>query len=348
MPLFAAGAAELFVRYANPQNLSGNWQQHTDRGLRVNRSDGTARHQRGDRVVEYRFSPPHLRGPSPTEGPLRVLVLGASFTFGWLVEEQHTFVQQLQRRADDRFGDGVFQLLNAGVGGWGATEYAAFFDDFGEQLAPDAVIVFLHVDDIREQSHSPFYALDSSGNLVRREERVGGLRELVARSRTYRWLMEHSHLAHLVRDGMLSTRIGNAKSRDHDRYSSVSTAEAVKLGQALFTHLAEACRRQDTLLLVLTTGWDAGPLEGDPTRAFLDSAPSLFSQLSVPYRDLSTRAEFGDTGSLVIDGDGHPNERGHELIARAAWEELLMAELTVLCERTHRCGPNIRKPGSRG
>src|SRR5437763_160856 len=91
--------AELIVSVVRPQDLSGSWGEETERGLVVNKSAGVARHQFGPRVVYYHFTAPHLRAPAPAAS-VKVLVLGDSYTFGYLLGDRDTPVSLLQARLD--------------------------------------------------------------------------------------------------------------------------------------------------------------------------------------------------------------------------------------------------------
>ncbi|TGO03650.1 hypothetical protein PN36_02425 [Candidatus Thiomargarita nelsonii] len=54
--------AEAIIRIFLPQPLSGTWRVNSEKGYMLNKSGGTARHQKGSRVVQYRFNELHLRG----------------------------------------------------------------------------------------------------------------------------------------------------------------------------------------------------------------------------------------------------------------------------------------------
>src|SRR5438876_7094281 len=82
--LVGLAAGELAVRVLAPQDLSGSWRSQHPRGYLLNKSEGSSRHQSGDRVVHYRFNEFHQRGGPVTDYGHRVLAVGDSYTFGWL------------------------------------------------------------------------------------------------------------------------------------------------------------------------------------------------------------------------------------------------------------------------
>ncbi|MHC4887192.1 MAG: SGNH/GDSL hydrolase family protein [Planctomycetota bacterium] len=198
---FALLAAELVLALFLPQNLSGSWLMETEKGLTVNRSEGMSQHQHGERVVHYQFSPPHLRGRAIPAAGERVLVLGDSFTFGWLLEGKDTYLSHLQRRIDESHGAGRMTLLNAACGGWGAGDYLAYLEDFGEVIRPSQVVVFLNTDDIgRAFQRGPYQlAGDDTGAVERTTKRPSRSKRFLNRLPGYQFLLEHSHLFQVVR-----------------------------------------------------------------------------------------------------------------------------------------------------
>ena len=194
---FSLVLVELLLSVFLPQDLSSSWRVQNEKGLLVNKSSGTARHQFKDRVIHYNFSEPHLRGNAP-EGSIKVLVLGDSFTFGWLLNDTDTYVSILQSRLDEKFGRGVFSLLNAAAGGWGTADYVAFVEDAGEEIAPDIILVFLNVYDIGRALVSPLWEF-SDGKLTRLIVPRNQLKVFLNRFPFYNFLITHSHLVQLVR-----------------------------------------------------------------------------------------------------------------------------------------------------
>ena len=122
-------AAEIVARLVAPQNLSGQWRIEAETGgYQLNKDHGESRHQIGDRVVHYNFGEHNLRvGPARPKASHRVLVLGDSFTFGHLLNWQDSYVGRLQKAADDVFGLGAVEFLNAASIGWGTSDYVAYY-----------------------------------------------------------------------------------------------------------------------------------------------------------------------------------------------------------------------------
>jgi lysophospholipase L1-like esterase len=339
--------AEVVVRLVRPQDLSGSWGEQTERGLVVNKSAGVARHQFGARVVYYSFTAPHLRAPAPA-APVKVLVLGDSYAFGYLLGDRDTPVSLLQARLDEKFGAGVFSLLNAAVGGWGAGDYTAFVEDFGEQIAPDVILVFLNTDDIGRALRSPLWDFSADGKLTRVVPPRRRFKVLLNDLPGYQWMLEHSHLVQLLRNGAESLRMkGSETGRRPEslgpgsEQSEESARRGKALGAALFQRLGEWCRGRNVKLLVATTGWHKPPYadSSEPTRAFMSGAETFFSGIAVPFHDPSgdlRRRMGGDADKYIIRGDGHPNEAGAALIAEYAFP-FVEAQLGDYCRRTAAC-----------
>lgn len=338
---------EVLIRLAAPQPLNGFWTIDTPTGLRVNKSSGWSRHQFGRRIVHYHFFPPHLRDTPIKDGAIHILMLGDSFTFGWLLKQEDTYVHHLQELADSEFGAGVFQFLNAGVGGWGTADYVAYVEEFGDLVRPDIVLVFIHTDDIGRSLRYGLYkfAGPDAQELVRRPAPDSRFKHLAKRTPGCQLLLEHSHLAQFLRSSVatLHYRIVSrrttrpAQNEATPALHSDGAAESqtcVLFGRALFLRLQTWCAARGAALYVTTTGRHnpapAGPTP-DPTRAFMAQAEEFFRGVQIPYCDISP-AFFAlpeqERLTHSIEKDGHPSEQGSKFIAEQVWRELLLAQLT--------------------
>ncbi|MCX7121798.1 MAG: SGNH/GDSL hydrolase family protein [Gammaproteobacteria bacterium] len=109
--------------------------------------------------LKYHYYPPHLRNTPVSKTANHILVLGDSFTFGWFLPWEDTYVYQLQDQIDRTFGKNIFQLLNAGVGGWGTADQLAYLEEYGAKTSPKYVLVFLNTDDIGRSIKRNIYKL---------------------------------------------------------------------------------------------------------------------------------------------------------------------------------------------
>ena len=90
---------------------------------------------RGLRDREYPYEK-----PSNTK---RILVLGDSFTWGYGVGDQDIFTEDLERRLAE--ADGDWEVINAGVSGWGTDQEYLFLKTEGLKYSPDIVILAFYL-----------------------------------------------------------------------------------------------------------------------------------------------------------------------------------------------------------
>jgi hypothetical protein len=339
--------AECGVRIVAPQALSGSWREPGPGGYSIHRAGVVVRHQWRDLVVIYRLNEQRLRGGPLEEGRFRVLVLGDSFTFGWLVEEE------------DTLGAGRVQILNGAEGGWGTDCAVAFTEDYGDTIRPDAVLCFVNSWDIGRSLFSGVFEIEDEAALKLRRgtpaQQVGGVARAVASMPGYNWLLEHSHLAQWARNLFVRSQtegrenplwdtgepatagaqpspelerrskpVGQDPERDH---------RARVMGKALFLRLGAWCRDRKIPLWVATSGRpDLLPADGrgtpwghtEATMAFRAVAPEFFREQGIAYVDLipEVRDRAPDFRRLMIPGEGHPDAEGHRVLADAAWSQL--------------------------
>jgi hypothetical protein len=269
-----------------------------------------------------------------------VLAVGDSYTFGWLLREEDTYVALLQKQADQKLGADRWQFLNGGGGGWGAADYVAYVEDFGERIRPRLVVVFLNSDDVIRSTTGAVYRLSADGLALEpgTPPKPSRLKLFLNALPLYQFGLEHSHLLQVARKALLRGEI----ARDEDRRAAMSARgaedaraandRAVRLVKLLFVRLRDWCERHGARLVVLTTGFAklaeaAASHERPPTEneAFLSEAAAFFAAERIafhPIDDGVTRDAGGDRTPYLIPGNWHPNESGAALIARNAWAVL--------------------------
>lgn len=161
-----------------------------------------------------------LRGPergyAKPAGVRRVMVLGDSFTEAAQVHERESAVGRLEAALNARGGD-QFEVLNAGVGGWGTGQQLVYLREEGYRYEPDLVVVMLYLgNDVFDNSyalqgspknpHEPYWVFRDDGRFepiefrTRKPEEIGPLVSTL-RERTLLWNVFETGVLVKLEDG---------------------------------------------------------------------------------------------------------------------------------------------------
>lgn len=299
--------------------------------------------QVGRKQVAIRTNSMGLRGPEialpKPEGVFRILILGDSVTFGWGVPEEATYPSQLATLLALLRPAQHYEVINAGVSGYGTWQELLWLQSVGLQLEPDLLIVQVHLNDAADnlwgsQVIGPLGSAEvahtaAGDKLLRRTARSGDIRY---------WLRQHSELMRLVNRLLVARQAsgqqgsgtcGSDWKEDQKRVCWEST-----LGLLAAIQEAAAAHDVATALLLSPMRWQVEPDVQDP-RAWVDST-----------RYQAVLAAFGQQRGLVVVDPlpafrlawnknhqplflnvGHPNEVGQHLIAQELYNELAAASL---------------------
>jgi lysophospholipase L1-like esterase len=235
----------------------------------------------------------------------------------------------LQKKIDALFAPRRIALLNAGIGGTGTAEHLAFLEDFGSAIAPQAVIVFVSIDDFNRAERSPLYRLKGTDDfqLVEGTVPTSMRKKLLADSTLYNFMIQHVHIAQLVRQAVIHVAFTPPPSPHRIPVAETSTTEPPdslnqqRLARALFRRMKAWCDQRAIKFAVINIGWPRPgfPSPGSQGYPWLD--PVLASE-NIATFDAAALIEpiiTRDPNFYSIPGDGHPNPRGAALIADNVW-----------------------------
>jgi hypothetical protein len=325
--------AEMFVRSYHPQNLSGSWSTVDDLGLVINKSEGRSFQSYGDRKAEYAFEPFGIRSSfNPEHSTVsKVLVLGDSYTFGWLLNVDDTYIDLLAKANDHM----VF--LNAATGGWGASDYTAYAETYCERIKPEIILVVMNADDIGRMLWSNLYTYDPELKIVTRSEykptKKHRLKRLLNKFTLYDFLLENSHLLQFVRSVTFGHLIPEPKEDDTNPKETITTfglweVENIdysnQFSTSLFQYLNNISAQCGSKLRIVYTGVQKKNNLGTyPTLEFIEYAKNIdfFNKLGIQFVDLSDTSYMVEyrrnLSKYTIENDNHPNEFGAKLLFEA-------------------------------
>ncbi len=78
---------------------------------------------------------------------VRILGIGDSFTFGWGVSLEETFLKKLERRLKKITGEEI-ETINAGVPQWDLNQYYVYLKNYGFRYSPDLIVLTYFFNDI--------------------------------------------------------------------------------------------------------------------------------------------------------------------------------------------------------
>lgn len=338
--LFVFVVFEILVRIFSPQIFDihprGMYTTDQDVGYALT-PDYEGHLQRNEFSTRISVNEQGLRGNSlgPRRDEVtRVLVLGDSFAFGYGVEEHESFPAYLETCLNST-GAGTFEVLNAGVPGYGTVDQLNFLRSRGEALAPDFVILqFLSSNDLDENLYPATEWADvNDGWLVYKNESYETALKLPPWKRFELWVKAHIHSA-----GFISERIGYLVLKsslfpgfEMDVWRERFSEEQEKLFEEALTDIQDHVADLGAGLLFLYVT-DQGPV-------LARNEPQLRSEALVE-RVLSKRGidwintyrlmrEHQDKDGFYFPLDGHWNSAGHRFAAEVLCRQVVTSLATT-------------------
>lgn len=198
-------AIEVFCKIFYPQSLSGSWRTINNKGLILNKSSGDASHywkekgKREELFVRYSFGEYNNRiykNLLVDQSSEKILILGDSFTFGWLLNDEDTFVYNLQKKFINKF------FLNSASGGWGTADHLKYLQMYCKKINPKEVWIFVNNSDIDRSIRSNLYDIDNDRKLIELNPKLSLSQKIKVLANSvsfYNFLLENFHSIQLIR-----------------------------------------------------------------------------------------------------------------------------------------------------
>jgi lysophospholipase L1-like esterase len=254
-----------------------------------------------------------LRGaevePGKPAGVYRILALGDSVTFGWGLRGEDAYPSQLASLLATLRPNQRFEVVNAGVSGYGTWQQALWLQEAGLALQPDVVVVQAHLNDASDNLWGTLGWQGSGG-----------------------WLAQHSKLARLVQRVLGSATPSSATPCAADWKVGTDDVCWERTEQLLNELRSEAqAAGATTVLMPSPMRWQVEPGVRD-VRAWVDEARyqdalrQYAQHNSWLYVDpLPAFRQAHSAGQSLFLDVGHPNEAGQRLMAQEIFNALNQA-----------------------
>ena len=325
---------EIFLVFFYPQNIEGHFGYQLENGLWVHKNNYTYFHRSVNRSVVYHSGNYHNRIIEKKNiyqhNKKKVLILGESYTFGWLIDARNTYVNKLQLHFKDHY------FINASMPGWGAADYTSFLDNFCVQINPQYTIIILNTDDITRSHISNIYQFDKSEKVLidgknqryKKYERIKNL-PLV------KFLLENSHLVYFA-----AITVKKYTDKDWENWKKANLTKdqvypdtltnselvdsAIKKNILIFEKLKTISTKCNSKLSIISLGWvnfdevvyDNPEYQISVNAEFYKNSSSIFNKLGIAFFDNTgnMKAIHNNLRNYIIASDYHPNEAANMVI----------------------------------
>ncbi|MBT3820775.1 MAG: hypothetical protein HOG04_05200, partial [Nitrospinaceae bacterium] len=263
-----------------------------------------------------------LRGPETTldkpEGVFRILGLGDSFSFGWGVAEEKTYLRVLEAKL--RAAGYRVEVLNAGVPAWHSVQSLGYLKTRGLRFKPDLILAEFFVDDVYKSSLEQHVKSYKANKL--REEEAEVKRKKAASSwspRLYHMWFNYRKIRRAERDYKRRNPHANFESeqktlsRDFDK----KAGRVADLKEMVSEW--KKTREKTKLPIVMYYMPAGGALGSPPHQGEFRALRQLSLEAGLPFYDVMKLFESHPTPRKLYQHpkDGHIGDLGHAVLADA-------------------------------
>jgi hypothetical protein len=329
---------EFFLRFFFPQELTSPFRVIGKDGLLLNVKNSNGVHFLKERKVNYKFGEYHNRTYNFEDSEKKILVLGDSFTFGWLLKDEDTYVYKLNKEFYD------YIIINGAAGGWGTSDHLKYLMEFCNKIKPKYTIIFINSGDFIRSKISNLFYLDKDGNLKYGKNKTYRIEKLTENF-FYKIIVENSHLINFLRKEISryinhkrssNKIINNNKERDNfkikelddkvkvvkEKNKRLINDENFLFEKKLFLKIKKEVKKCESRLILINLGWV--DYNEDISLGFLKEAKIFFKSHSIEFVDLTNQMEFvrNNEEQYIIRNDGHPNELANQIIYKLVFNKI--------------------------
>ena len=234
----------------------------------------------------------------------RLLVIGDSFAWGFGVEHDERFTEVLEERHPE------WEVINAGVNGYGTDQELLYLKDRGMSLDPDVVLLLVHPNDFENNVASEQYWYFKPRFMIDGDEILLGnvpVPRATVEQRLRRLILGRTYLGQVLAGAW--RRVKSAPGRRPVQNPGDSVLKGAALTERLLREIHRVCRAGSAEFVLVSV-----PMP-EEARSILTR---VATENGIPFLALDSTFENGvTTPPLTFPHDEHWTAHGHRLAAES-------------------------------
>ncbi len=320
---------ELFLKIFLPQETSNPWRVYLKDGLLLNKNKGTAYHyfSKSNIKVKYTFGEYHNRKYNFKSLEKKILILGDSSIFGWLLDDEDTFVYKLAKKFPK------YEFINSAAGGQSTSDQIRYLEKFCKKINPDYTFYIINSADIDRSKKSNLYTLDENENLISGYNHIPLIYKIVDNNAVYDFFVSNFHTVAFLRKSYVIIKDYSFLNKNREKKSKNVSQEKSKIidnssnyifEKKLILKLQKLSNQCKTDFNLINFAWFNKKKHPSSTYEFLDNNLQFFIENKINFINLENEMteKYKNPSEYEIKFEGHPNPKANELYFKILYPKL--------------------------
>ena len=273
-------------------------------------------------------------------GDIRILGLGDSFTFGWGVSLEDSFLTRLGHTLKKKTGSNI-ETINAGVPGWNLNHYYVYLREKGIRYSPDVIVLSYFINDVpvtiqetipADPKHQMGY--EHQGGPLRSSYLFNFVKSLANNIRRKNRFKRIDHLSKLEARWKEMAKQRGSLIVESSREQTHASSQIIK---TLFQKIQVLANQHDSRLIIMLIP-DVGQLHQPELQHINRVLASITKEMKIPFIDMTPVFESSSDQKTFYfwPKDWHTNALGHQKMEEALTPLVCQAlqEKNIQCDQT--------------
>ena len=325
---------EIFLSFFYPQARNGSWRIQNEDGVFLNKNNGKSIHEflgKSEKIsVEYNFGKYHNRiilDDKYKKNNNKVLVLGDSFIFGWLLEDEDMFITKLQNYFSK------YYFINAAAGGFGDVDMYLYIDRYCSEIKPKIILFFTDIDRALGKNS---LAINSKNELIINKNEINKIKRFLNNKNFFYFLIENFHSMQLIKKIYLQVSnnvyvnyvkdndpnlnkvkkifTNNKIEKDKINEATENFQKEKKLIEKLYNKILHSSNMCNAKIIFIDKGWSDRKYDSKINRYIMENFLNIFDEKKFNFISIYDEMEnMRKSKNKYLLEEGHPNAKANDL-----------------------------------